>query len=106
MTTIKIEPVVGTADPQAFGSAVIAGTIRRFMHCLAYNPTEAVVPIKIFLTSTSDTNDITCILDYDLDPRDTYLCPEVVGNVLIAGGHMFVQGEGISFSAVASNESA
>lgn len=104
MTITVIDPVVGTADPAVMGSAVSVNTIRKFTKCAAYNSTTSAVPIKVFLAPANQVADDThCYVDYDLQPRETYLCPEVVGAALKEGGTIQVQGLGVSFSAVASD---
>jgi len=104
MTIIVIDPVLGTGAPAVIGSAVPAGTTRKFTKTVAHNPTGGTVAIKVFLVpSGQSADDLHTYVDYDLVSRETYLCPEVVGSGLQAGGTLQVQGVGVSFSAVASD---
>jgi hypothetical protein len=106
MTITVIDPVVGTAAATPIGPAVPASTTRKFTKCTAYNGTGATVSIKVYLvpdTRVADTT--TCYVDYDLQARETYLCPEVVGAALKANGTVQVLGLGVTFSAVASDTS-
>lgn len=104
MTINIIDPVLGTGAVTAIGTPVPTNIKRKFTKCAAYNGTGAMVPIKIYLvpnTKAADTS--TCYVDYDLQPRETYNCPEIVGAVLGAGGQIEVLGAGVAFSAVSSD---
>lgn len=104
MTITIIEPVMGTAVPIIAGVAVPSGIKRKFTHCTAYNTAVAVIQIKIYLVPADQTVGVTnCYVDYDLQPRETYTCPEVVGAALGTGGTLQVLGAGVAFSAVSSD---
>lgn len=104
MSLVIIEPVLGTAAASIIGATVPASTKRKFTKCLAHNSTVAAVPIKVYLVPAGLAADDThCYVDYDLQPRESYNCPEVVGAALNAGGTLEVLGLGVSFSAVASD---
>lgn len=104
MSLVIIEPVLGTAVAAVIGLEVPASTKRKFTKCLAYNSTVAAVPIKVYLVPAGLAADTThCYVDYDLQPRESYNCPEIVGAALNAGGTLEVLGLGVSFSAVASD---
>lgn len=104
MTITIIEPIMGTAVAAIAGQVVPVATKRKFTHCTAYNTTLAVVHIKIYLVPADQVvNVVNCYVDYDLQPRETYTCPEIIGAALGAGGTLQVLGVGVSFSAVASD---
>lgn len=100
MTIIIFDPAIGTGT---LGTAVPAATKRKFTKCTAYNPTGAVVSIKISLVPSGGSAANSVYVDYDLSPRETYNCPEVVGAALGPGGTVSVTGAAVIFSAVASD---
>lgn len=104
MSIIIIDPSLGLAGANSIGPTVPANTKRKFTKCTAYNGTAAMVPIKIFLVPSGKVADAsTCYVDYDLQPRETYTCPEIVGAALGTGGTLQVLGTGVAFSAVSSD---
>lgn len=104
MTITVIDPVTGTGVAAVIGTAVPTSTVRKFTKCTAYNGTGATVTINIYLVPTGKAADSsTCYVDYDLQPRETYTCPEIVGSALKVGGNIEVLGPGVTFSAVASD---
>lgn len=104
MSITIIDPVVAAAGTPTLGTAVPVGTKRKITKMSAYNGTGAVVTIKVFLTPSGvAASNANCYVDYDLSPRETYMCPEVVGAALNAGGNIQIQGADVTFSAVASD---
>ena len=102
MPTTVIDPVLGTGSPAPLGSAALSQ--QKILKMVAYNPTGATVAIKVFIVpSGQSADDLHCYVDYDLEDRETYLCPEVVGYVINTGGDIEVQGTGVSFSAITNN---
>lgn len=104
-TSITIfDPVAGTNAPVLLGNTVASGIKRKFTKGTVYNSTAAVVPIKMYLVPKAQAASTTnCYVDYDLQPRETYNCPEIIGAALGEGGQLMVTGVGASFSAVATD---
>lgn len=104
MTMDIMEPILGTAAAVAVGTVVGASTKRKYTKCIAYNGTAGVVVIEIYLIPPlGAVGVLTKYLKYPLAVDETYLCPEIIGASLNAGGQMYIKGLGVSFSAVAND---
>lgn len=102
--TISIMDPVLLAGLLAVGSVVPGSTKRKYTKATCYNGTAAPVTLMLCLVPAAGVaNTLTQYVNYSLAPGETYLCPEIVGAALQAGGQMWASGVGLSLSAVASD---
>lgn len=104
MTITIIDPLLGVVGAAILGAAVPQGVKRKITKFVAYNGNAGAASIKVFIVPVGQAADSPhCYVDYDMQARETYLCPEVIGQVLAAGGNIYVQGAGVYFSAVTND---
>lgn len=86
-----------TGSAATYGAAVPANTKRTFRAMKLYNGTSAPVVCEVHLIASGGTaSDANRVIHRTIDVEETYLCPEVVGEGLNAGG--FVQALGLDVS--------
>lgn len=106
MTTYIKDATLLTGAAVSQGAAVAAGIVRKFTKCVAYNGTAGTVQLRVYVVpNLGAANSTTRVLNYALRAEETYLCPEVVGNSVGAGGLIYAEGLNISFGFVSSDTS-
>ncbi len=107
MAIVILDAVILAASPALVGTAVPAGYNRKFTHAVAFNSTAGLLTLKLFVCASGQTGDDTRqICSQDIEPKESYLCPELISAQVGPAGTLECAGDGLSFSFVAEDTPA
>ena len=102
MSTFVYDAVVLTATADVQGAVVPASTVRKITKMTAYNSTGGAVTLEVYVVPATLSADTTHrIMSVSIAAGKTYLCPEIIGMGIKAGGTIYAKGLALSFSYTA-----